>query len=208
VVDAHDLLEYWGYTGIFGIVVLGNLGFPVPEEGALIFAGYLVWAEQLRLLPVLLTGISAAVIGDNIGYWFGRHYGQNAIQRYGHKVFITPARLEKAKAFVFRYGPYGVFIARFVPGLRFMSGPIAGSAAMPFPQFFIANLLGGLIYVPLSVGVGYGLGHGFGGALKEIQYLAGRVDYLVFTLFALAVVAILAWRALSSRKVSSGGSAS
>jgi membrane protein DedA with SNARE-associated domain len=208
VVDAHDLLEYWGYTGIFGIVVLGNLGFPVPEEGALIFAGYLVWAGQLRLLPVLLTGISAAVIGDNIGYWFGRHYGQNAIQRYGHKVFITPARLEKAKAFVFRYGPYGVFIARFVPGLRFMSGPIAGSAAMPFPQFFIANLLGGLIYVPLSVGVGYGLGHGFGGALKEIQYLAGRVDYLVLALFALAVVAILAWRALSSRKVSGGGSAS
>ncbi len=208
MVDARDLLEYWGYTGIFGIVVLGNLGFPVPEEGALIFAGYLVWAGQLRLLPVLLSGILGAVIGDNIGYWFGRHYGQSAIQRYGHKVFITPARLEKAKAFVTRYGPYGVFIARFVPGLRFMSGPIAGSAGMPFPQFFIANLLGGLIYVPLSVGVGYGLGHGFGGALREIQYLAGRVNYLALALFALAVVAILAWRALSSRKVGGNGSAS
>jgi membrane protein DedA with SNARE-associated domain len=208
VVNTHDLLEYWGYTGIFGIVVLGNLGFPVPEEGALIFAGYLVWAGQLRLLPVLLSGILGAVIGDNIGYWFGRHYGQSAIQRYGHKVFITPARLEKAKAFVARYGPYGVFISRFVPGLRFMAGPIAGSAGMPFPQFFIANLLGGLIYVPLSVGVGYGLGHGFGDALREIQYLAGRVNYLALALFALAVVAILAWRALSSRKVSGNGSAS
>jgi membrane protein DedA with SNARE-associated domain len=201
MVDARDLLEYWGYTGLFGIVILGNLGLPVPEEGALIFAGYLVWAGQLHLLNVLIVGILGAVFGDNLGYWFGRQYGQNAILRYGHRVFITPARLDKAQRFVARYGSYGVFIARFLPGLRFMSGPIAGSAGMPFLTFFAANLLGGLIYVPLSVGVGYVLGRGFGGTFRAIEHVAGRVEYLALVLLVLTAIVILAWRALNARRV-------
>jgi membrane protein DedA with SNARE-associated domain len=208
MVDTRNLLEYWGYTGIFGIVVLGNLGLPVPEEGALIFAGYLVWAGQLGLLNVLIVGILGAAFGDNLGYWFGRHYGQNAIQRYGHKVFITEGRLHKAKTFVARYGSYGVFGARFLPGLRFMSGPIAGSAGMPFPQFFGVNLLGGLIYVPLSVGARYALGQGLGGVLKEIESLAGRVEYLALFFLAFAAVLILVWRAVSARRVAREGSES
>ena len=61
-----------------------------------------------------------------------------------------------------RYGVLGVFVARFIPGLRFMAGPLAGAAGLrPFP-FVVANLLGAAIYVPYAVGIGYAIGYGFG----------------------------------------------
>ena len=208
MLEAAPLIEHWGYWAIFGVVVLGNLGFPVPEEGILVFAGYLVWAGRLHLLPVLVVGILAAMIGDNLGYWFGRHYGQAAIRRFGHKIFITEERLDKARQFVDHYGSYGVFVARFIPGLRFMAGPVAGSTGFPFLRFFIANLLGGLIYVPLSIGAGYFLGKSLADVLRQIERIIGNVEplALIFLIFTAAVIVI--WRALSSRKAEHGRSES
>ena len=198
--DASRLIEHWGYAAIFGVVILGNVGFPLPEEGILILAGYLVWSGRLRFLSVLVTGILGAIIGDNLGFWFGRRYGQAAIRRYGHRVLITDARLDGARRFVARYGLYGVFVARFLPGLRFMAGPLAGSVGVPFPRFFTANMLGGLVYVPLSVGAGYFLGHTFADGLRKLELLMGKVEHLALAILGVAAVAIVIWRALSSRK--------
>ncbi|MGH7783216.1 MAG: DedA family protein [Candidatus Binatia bacterium] len=199
MLDTSQLLDHWGYAAIFGVVVLGNLGLPLPEEGVLVLAGYLVWAGRLSLAPVIITGIISAVIGDNLGYWFGRHYGQTAIQRYGHKLLITPKRLAKAQNFVSRYGSYGVFGARFLPGLRFMAGPLAGSAGMSFSKFFLANALGGLIYVPAAVMVGYLVAQGLSQTIRDIRFLAREIERLAPVLIILAGAIIVIWRALSSR---------
>ncbi len=208
MLDTAPLIAHWGYWAIFGLIVLGNIGFPVPEEGILIFAGYLVWTGKFRLVHVLVVGVAAAVIGDNVGYWFGRHYGQAAIRRFGHKIFITETRFDKARQFVACYGSYGVFVARFVPGLRFMAGPVAGSTGLPFIRFFSVNLLGGLIYVPLSVAVGYFVGKSLGEVLKQTERLIGKVEYLALILLVFAAIVIIFWRALSSQKAKEGPSES
>ena len=60
-------VEHWGYAAIFAVVVLGNVGLPVPEETVLTLAGYLVWRGDLRLWLVLIVGIVSASVGDNVG---------------------------------------------------------------------------------------------------------------------------------------------
>ncbi len=197
---AEGLIDHWGYVAIFAIVVLGNLGLPVPEEGVLLFAGYLIWTGRLKLIPVVVIGVVSAALGDNIGYWFGRRYGQAAIRHYGHRLLITSQRLEKAKKLEARYGSFGVFVARFVPGLRFMAGPLAGSMAIGYWRFVVANILGGLLYVPLSVWIGYLIAEGFGDTLRSIERIVGRVEHLAILLLFLAAIGIVIWRALSSRK--------
>jgi hypothetical protein len=72
MLDLNELITHWGYAGIFVVVILGNIGLPVPEETVLAVAGYLVWSGRLHLLPVLLVGLASAVVGDNVGYWLGR----------------------------------------------------------------------------------------------------------------------------------------
>ena len=143
--DLHQFVGHWGYAAIFVVVVLGNVGLPVPEETILALAGYLVWRGKLRLSLVLVVGIVSAVVGDNIGYWLGRRYGQIALPRYARWVLGHPERLETMKAFVARRGPVAVFVARFVPGVRFTAGPLAGALGLPFSSFLLANVAGAKI---------------------------------------------------------------
>ena len=195
--DVGELIGHWGYPAIFLFVVLGNLGLPVPEETILALSGYLVWRGELRLSLVLAVGIVSAAAGDNLGYWIGREYGRGAIERYGQRVRVTPERLETVWRFVTRYGLFGVFAARFIPGLRFMAGPLAGAAGLRPLAFLLANLLGAVIYVPYAVGIGYAIGYGLGQYVERIE----RVEYIVLIAAAIFTVALLGWRALRARRV-------
>lgn len=171
--DAADLVAHWGYGAILIAVVLSNIGFPVPEETILVVGGYLAQRGTLRVGIVMAVGIASAVTGDGIGYWLGRRYGRRAIERYGRWVHITPARLEKICAFVGRYGAWAVFCARFVAGLRFLAGPLAGATGLGPLAFATGNVLGACLFVPVVVGLGYLLGHAFG---EDIERLVHRAE--------------------------------
>ncbi len=190
------IVAHWGYGAIFALVVLGNIGVPVPESSVLWVAGYLVWKGRLQLPLVLLVGIVGAVVGDNLGYWIGRRYGQPTVERYGHWAHLTPPRLATMRRFVHRYGPFGVFIARFVTGLRFMAGPLAGSMGLPPVSFFVANVLGALCYVPIMVGAGYAVAYGFGHYVKRMQHGVSMIEYLLLLGGILLGLLVLGYRAL------------
>jgi len=192
--DLPQLIGHWGYIAIFVVVVLGNVGFPVPEETILAVAGYLVWRGELNLVAVLAVGIVSAIAGDNLGYWLGRRYGRNALPRYARWVLGHPERLKSMEAFVERRGPSAVFVARFVPGIRFMAGPLAGGLGMRFLPFLIANVLGALVYVPVAVAGGYLVGYGLGEYVERLHRVAGQVEYLVLTVAILGAVGFIAWR--------------
>ena len=194
--DLSELIGHWGYPVIFLFVVLGNLGLPVPEETILALSRYLVWRGELRLPLVLAVGIISAAAGDNLGYWIGRKHGRTAIERYGRRVLGTPERLESVWRFVTRYGTLGVLVARFVPGLRFMAGPLAGAAGLRPFVFAVANLLGAAIYVPYAVGIGYAIGYGLGAYVERIQ----RVEFVVLIGATILAAALLGWRALKARR--------
>ena len=193
------LIEHWGYLAIVVFVLLGNLGVPVPEESILVLAGYLVWQGDLRLPLVLLVGVLSAIAGDNLGYWLGRRYGQAAIARYGRWVLLTPARLDATRRFVTRYGAFGVFAARFIAGLRFMAGPLAGSTGLPPLAFVAANALGAVVYVPTMVAAGYGVAYGLDEYLKGFERVVGRVEHVVLLGAILGTIAWLGWQVLRAR---------
>jgi len=194
VLDLAPLIGHWGYAAIFLVVFLGNVGLPIPEETILSLSGYLVWRGELRLPMVVAVGVISAAAGDNLGYWLGRAYGRQAIERYGYRVLVTPERLESVWRFVTRHGSLGVFAARFIPGVRFMAGPLAGAAGIPPARFVLANLLGAAIYVPYAVGIGYAIGYGLGAYVERIH----RVEYLVLIAAALVAAALFGRRALGA----------
>lgn len=203
--DLAPLIGHWGYLAIFLFVILGNVGLPVPEESVLVLSGYLTWQGDLRLPLVLAVGILSAVAGDNLGYWIGRRYGQEAIERFGRRVMLTPARIEATRRFVTRYGAFGVFAARFIAGLRFMAGPLAGSTGLRPLAFVTANALGAMLYVPTMVGAGYAVAYGLGDHVKRFERVAGRVEHIVLIAAVIATIAFLGWRALRAARSGRGG---
>ena len=198
--DLAPLISHWGYLAIFVVVILGNMGLPIPEETILALAGYLVWQKKLRLVIVLVVGSVSAVAGDNAGYWIGRRYGQAAIERYGQWILMTPERLEGTRHFMMRYGPLGVFAARFIAGLRFLAGPLAGATGLRPLSFIVANALGAIVYIPVVVGAGYAVGYGLGDYVKQIERIVGRVEHVVLVAAIGGAAALMGWRALRAAR--------
>jgi len=193
--DLGQFIAYWGYPAIFVVVVLGNVGLPVPEETTLIVAGYMVWQGYFRLSIVLAVGVISAVAGDNIGYWMGRRYGPAAVARVAQWAAVNAERMESMRRSRLRYGALAVFLGRFFPGLRFMAGPLAGAAGLGFRPFFVANILGAVVFVPYGVGLGYALGYGLAPYVAEIRFVerAGLIAVI------LGIVGLVGWRLLRSR---------
>jgi membrane protein DedA with SNARE-associated domain len=195
MVGVGELISRWGYFAIVFVVTLGNVGLPVPEESILVLSGYLAWRGELRLSLVIVVGIISAVIGDNIGFWIGRKYGRRVIERYGPRVLVTPERLESASRFVSRYGAWAVFVARFMAGLRFLAGPLAGAAGLRPSVFAVANVLGAIVYVPCAAGIGFAVGYGLGEYVERFGRVLGTVERVVMIGTVCAVFLWLVWRA-------------
>ena len=153
-------LLQWRYVALAVVILLGNVGLPVPEETVLILAGYLVHDGHLALGPTLAVGIASAVAGDNLGYWLGRLGGRPIVRRGARWLGVTPARVERLQGLEARSGALAVVAARFAPGFRMLAGPPAGAAGMRPLAFMAANLVGALIFVPYALALGYVLGRG------------------------------------------------
>jgi membrane protein DedA with SNARE-associated domain len=192
--DVTELVGHWGYLAVFAIVVVGNVGVPVPEETALLAAGYLVWRGDLRWSLVLMVGIVSAVAGDNVGYWIGRRYGPGVLERFRRLIGISPPRFQSMRTFILRWGPLGVFVARFLAGLRFLAGPLAGAAGLHFSAFMTANVLGALLYVPAVVAAGYAVGYGAGAYVERVLQARGPLAYIVLAVAVILVGSVFVWR--------------
>ncbi len=202
VFDATALVGHWGYLAIFVLVIVGNVG--VPEETALLAAGFLVWRGDLQWSLVLLVGMVGAVTGDNIGYWIGRRYGPDVLERLRRLIGLSPARFQSMQTFIQRWGPLGVFVARFLAGLRFLAGPLAGAAGLRFSAFIIVNVLGALLYVPTVVAAGYAIGYGAGAYVERALQARGPVEHLVLAVAVIFAALVLVWRAVRGRRARAG----
>jgi membrane-associated protein len=183
--NLSEFVATWGYVAVALVVVLGNIGLPVPEETVLVLAGYLVWGGRLRWAPLLAVGIVTAVVGDNIGYWIGRRYGRVGLDRLAPRLGIK--RLARAERFIARYGVLAVFVARFIAGLRVLAGPLAGAMRLPFGRFFLANLCGAMLFVPYAVAIGYAIAYGLGPHVERLHQLLGGIERVVLIIVALLV---------------------
>src|SRR5262249_36641894 len=120
------------------------------------------------------------------------------LRRRGWLVGATPARLATMERLVARYGAAAVFVARFLPGLRFLAGPLAGVTNLPFPRFFAAHALGVLVFVPIIVGLGYTLGHAVGPYVEQWRGTARQLG-LVALAGLLVVTLVVIWQRRRSR---------
>ena len=115
-------------------------------------------------------------------------------------MLITPKRLEATRRFVTRHGAVGVFAARFLTGLRFLAGPLAGATGLQPPRFFVANLLGAVVYVPLAVGAGYAVGYGLGDSVERVRSAVSELRHIVLVGTILGSIALLGRWALVVRQ--------
>jgi membrane protein DedA with SNARE-associated domain len=196
-----DWLATWGYLGIFVCVFIGNLGIPVPEETVMLVAGFLAGRDILALRWVYVVVIASAVIGDCCGFMIGRHGGQRVIARLASNFDSIRHRYDRLQLFFHTHGAKAVFMARFIAGVRFMAGPMAGAAGMPFLRFLGWNVLGAVVWCSLVVTIGYLVGDELY-RVAEMAHSASR--WIAIAAVLLAIGLYLFWWREKNQPAASG----
>jgi membrane protein DedA with SNARE-associated domain len=184
----------YGYWAVFFGVMLENAGVPVPGETILLIAGYFASTGKFHLGLVMLIAASGAVIGDNIGFAIGHHFGRNVLLRIGRFFFLTPKRLAHMENYFERHGNKTILVARFITGLRVFAALLAGASKMPWRVFIVFNMAGAVLWsVVIST-----LGYLFGQSLPLLIKWVGRSGTIL--LISAIVVGIVVWRVRKHRK--------
>ncbi|HYG78560.1 MAG TPA: DedA family protein, partial [Planctomycetota bacterium] len=151
--------EFILYFGTFGLLVICGLGVPIPEELTFLCAGFAasqIPGSNIWLLCVM--GVAGIMIGDSFPFLAGKYWGMSLLRRPRFAKIITPQRIEKVEDFFRRYGPWTVFGARFVAGLRMPTFFISATMGVKYWTFFVLDLLGALISCPTSIYIAYKYG--------------------------------------------------
>jgi membrane protein DedA with SNARE-associated domain len=184
----------YGYWAVFFGVMLENAGLPVPGETILLVAGYFASTGVFRVPLVMLVAATGAVIGDNIGFAIGHHYGRGFLLRVGRFFFLTPKRFAHMEDYFKSHGNKTILVARFITGLRVFAALLAGASKMPWRVFFIYNVSGAVLWsVVITL-----LGYLFGQSLPLLVKWVGRTGTIL--LIAAIVIGIVLWRIQRHRK--------
>lgn len=139
-------------TGLF-------VGFFLPGDSLLFAAGiYLRKSPEgfynLHFLIVVILIAIASVLGNMVGYWFGRKTGPLLYERK-ETWFFKRKHLMKAQDFYHQYGKGTIFLAKFLPIIRTFAPIVAGIVKMERSVFVFYNILGSVAWVTLMVLGGY-----------------------------------------------------
>ncbi len=155
----RNLIAQYGYWAVGVTLLLENAGMPVPGETVLLLASFLAFSrEELQLKYIILVGVCAATLGDNLGYVIGYRGGRRFFDGYRSTFRIKPETIVRGERLFDKYGAVTIFFARFIFGLRVIAGPLAGVLNMPWKRFAVFNFLGALLWVSVISFVGYKFG--------------------------------------------------
>ncbi|WP_282793276.1 DedA family protein [Streptomyces sp. CC224B] len=168
---------------LVGIVIgLESLGIPLPGEIVLVSAA-LLSSQHGDVNPVVLgaCATAGAVIGDSIGYAIGRKGGRPLLAWLGGKFpkHFSEANVGSAERSFRKWGMWAVFFGRFVALLRIFAGPLAGVLRMPYWKFFVANVLGGIVWAGGTTAVIYCIGVVAEDWLKRFSYVGLGLAVLI-----------------------------
>ena len=161
ILDPLTIIKTVGLLGVILVIFAESglfFGFFLPGDSLLFTAGLLASKGYLPISALLVLCAIAAVLGDNVGYAFGKKTGPLLFSREDSR-FFHKRHLEKAHKFYEKYGKRTIIFARFIPIVRTFAPIVAGAVAMDYKTFFKYNLIGGLIWTWGILGLAYLLGN-------------------------------------------------
>lgn len=163
-------LSYWfshyGSFALFGLLVLGIVGLPIPDETLLILSGYLMAQGKLSLWLTPLCALLGTMLGITFSYLLGYFGGRLLILQFGHWLGITKEKLDKLHQGFERRGKWLLIICYFIPGVRHLTGIVAGISCLSFWEFALFAYTGALLWTASFLIIGFF----FHDAWKQIEH--------------------------------------
>jgi membrane protein DedA with SNARE-associated domain len=187
----ESLVHHYGLAVLFLLVAMESAGVPLPGETALIGAGVLAARGHFDIAVVIAVAATAAIVGDNVGYWIGRLGGRKLLTRWERLDRHASKVLPWSERFFHRHGAKTIFIGRFIAVLRVTAAWLAGVSRMHWWRFFLWNAAGGICWAVLVGLVAYYAGHAAANAIGRYGLFGAGA---VITVVGLAYIVLRLWR--------------
>lgn len=186
----NSLLLHWI---IFISLILGGLGFPIPEDIPLIIAGVVAANGAVPLLTISASCYVGVVLADLMIYGVGYKFGPKLLSYGTRSPFlpsVTPERVDKVRDGLRRRRFLYIFLGRHLFPLRSVTFLTAGALRIPFFEFLISDLIAALISVAIMISIGYLLAEVITPEMlthigKEIHWYGILITILVVLIFLL-----------------------
>jgi membrane protein DedA with SNARE-associated domain len=149
------LLSHYGSVGLFILLALGIFGLPIPDETLLVLSGFLMAKGHLSLLAIPVAAILGASFGITLSYLLGFFAGKEVLLKYGKWVGLTHEKIERAHSWFERFGKWFLLIGYYIPGVRHLTGFIAGTVFLSYWQFALFAYLGAALWSLTFLTIGY-----------------------------------------------------
>ncbi len=173
----QELIIASGYIGITLIIFAESgllIGVFFPGDSLLFTAGFLASQGIFNIAALVFLCFMAAVVGDSVGYTFGRRVGRRFFSKPESLIF-NPENIERARLFYEKHGGKAIILARFIPGIRTLAPILAGIGEMHYQTFLLFNLTGGLLWAVGLTLLGYFLGSVIPNADKYLIPIVGAI---------------------------------
>jgi len=160
ILDPRTIITTLGTLGVIAIVFLETgmfFGFFLPGDSLLFTAGFLASQGYVHLWGLLIGTFLAAVIGDSVGYAFGKKVGPSLFVKEDSVIF-NRKHIARAQHFYEKHGKKTIILARFMPIIRTFAPILAGVGKMNYRTFLAYNIIGGFVWTWGMLWLGYGLG--------------------------------------------------
>jgi len=186
--NPESLIDKGGLALLAAIVFAESgllFGFFLPGDSLLFVAGFLAsdaGGPRLPALPIVAAvPFVAAVVGDQVGFWFGRKLGPALFTRPDSRLF-KQQNVVKSHAFFERHGAKTIVLARFVPVVRTFTPVVAGVSEMHYRTFVKFNVIGGFLWAVGITTLGYFLG--------QIDVVKNNIEIAIVLVIALSLLPV------------------
>ena len=202
--DAGAVVSTLGLIGVLGIIFMETgllIGLVFPGGEVVFLAGMAASSAGADVLgdaklstPLLFaTAPIAAIVGGEVGYWFGRKYGRKFFERPDTR-FFNQNMVRRVEKLLAQYGPRKALVfGRFIPFARTLLNPTCGVVLLDRKLFSTWNAIGAIIWTQVAIGIGYLLGDALGDKANSYMYMAVGVIVLI-TLIPMVFGLFKEWR--------------
>lgn len=196
--DPESILSYGGLALLLIVIFAETgllIGFFLPGDSLVFISGLFCavkpqYVNHVSIYVLLLLMMSAAILGNTIGFWFGKKAGEKLFTKDDNLIF-KKRYLTATESFYGKHGNKALILGRFFPIIRTFAPILAGAVKMNFIKFMSLNVVGAFLWIGSICSIGYYLGSRY----PETEKHLGKIILVMLILTTIPVV-----RSLISRK--------
>lgn len=188
-----NIMNSYGYLGVFFLIALENIFPPIPSEVILLFGGFMVTYTKLNIITMIIVSTLASNIGSFVLYLIGKYINikKMVTSKFFKLMKIKNKDMDLAITWFNNKGSLTVLFCRFIPLIRSLISIPAGISKMPIIKFFTYTTIGSLIWNTVLIILGYVLGENYKSVLKILDTYSYIVILVLVIIFIVLVYKLI-----------------